>query len=79
MGGELAIHTGIPEDILPALCLKHEASTLYLSQEVAPDETQVKNELQQRLSNAGVQMQTYNTATLLKKELLPFGVNKMPD
>ena len=79
LGGKLAIYTGIPEDILPALCLKHRATTLYLSQEVAPDETKVEGELQQRLNGIGVGMKTYNTATLLKKELLPFDVNKMPD
>ena len=79
IGGELAIHTGIPEDILPALCLKHGATRVYLGQEVAPEETQVERELQKRLSYADVQMQTYNTATLLTRELLPFGIDKMDD
>ena len=77
--GELAIHTGIPEDILPALCQKHEATTLYLSKEVAPEEIQVENELQQRLSDMGVHIKTCNTATLLARELLPFEIDKMPD
>ncbi len=52
---------------------------MYLSQEVAPEETQVENELQHRLGDAGVEMQTYNTATLLTKELLPFSLDKMHD
>lgn len=79
IGGELAIYTGIPEDILPALCLKYNATTLYLSQEVAPEETGVEKVLQERLNVAGVRMKTYNTATMLTKELLPFEIQKMPD
>jgi deoxyribodipyrimidine photo-lyase len=79
IGGELAIDMGIPEDILPALCMKYNATTLYLSQEVAPEEKAVEKVLQERLNAAGLRMKTYNTATLLTKELLPFGIDKMPD
>lgn len=76
IGGQLAIHTGIPEDIIPAMCQKHHVTAVYLSQEVAPEETLVEKELQLRLSSAGVRKQTYNTASLLTKEL---GIHKMPD
>ncbi len=79
VGGELAIYTGIPEDLLPAVCQQYGAATLYVSQEVAPEETKVEAELQQRLRGRGVGMKTYNTATLLTKELLPFAVDTMPD
>jgi deoxyribodipyrimidine photo-lyase len=79
IGGELVIKTGIPEDILPVLCELYGATTVYLSQEVAPEETKVEAELQQRLQSMGVGMKTYNTATLLTKERLPFGVDRMPD
>jgi deoxyribodipyrimidine photo-lyase len=79
IGGELVIKTGIPEDILPALCELYGATTVYLSQEVAPEETKVEAELQQWLQSRGVGMKTYNTATLLTKERLPFGVDRMPD
>ena len=32
IGGELVVKTGIPEDILPALCELYGATTVYLSQ-----------------------------------------------
>lgn len=79
IGSDLAIYTGIPEEIIPTLCRKHTITNVYLSQEVAPEETKIETELQKRLDNAGVQMHTYNTATLLTKELLPFTIPMMPD
>lgn len=79
IGGDLAIYTGIPEDIIPALCQQHNISNVYLSQEVAPEETKIEQTLQQRLSAADIQLHTYNTATLLTKELLPFAIPMMPD
>ena len=41
--------------------------------------TQVEIELQLRLGSAGVRMHTYNTAMLLTREFLTFGIDKMPD
>lgn len=77
--GNILIVRGMPEDHLPGLVEQYEISEVYHHREVAPAETQVSVEVEDRLWKLKVNLKHFIGHTLYNKEDLPFPIKDIPD
>lgn len=79
LGGNLLVLQGKPEEVLPALVVKHDISEVYHHREVASEETAVSLKLEDALWKQKVNLKHFIGHTLYNKEDLPFPIKDIPD
>ena len=79
MGGDLLIIHGLPEDHIAGLVEQYDISEVYHHREVAPAETRVSANVEDRLWKIEVNLKHFIGHTLYNKEDLPFPIKDIPD
>lgn len=77
IGGDLVVHQGRPEDVIPPLVAQSGATSIHLHAEPMKEEIDVENSLRQALPN--LDWQVVWGHTLVNLDDLPFGVGQAPD
>lgn len=79
MGGDLLIIHGLPEDHIAGLVEQYGITEVYHHREVAPAETRVSANVEDRLWKIEVNLKHFIGHTLYNKEDLPFPIKDIPD
>jgi deoxyribodipyrimidine photo-lyase len=79
LGGDLLIIHGLPEDHIAGLVEEYGISEVYHHREVAPAETLVSANVEDRLWKIEVNLKHFIGHTLYNKEDLPFPIKDIPD
>lgn len=79
LGGDLCIVHGLPEDHIAELVAQYSISEVYHHREVAPAETRVSANVEDRLWKIEVNLKHFIGHTLYNKEDLPFPIKDIPD
>lgn len=79
LGGDLLIIHGLPEDHIADLVEQYSISEVYHHREVAPAETRVSANVEDRLWKIEVNLKHFIGHTLYNKEDLPFPIKDIPD
>lgn len=77
-GGDLLVLRGKPEELLPELALQFQASAIYFSKEVTPEEVEIEDALLKILSKKNIDWKTFLSSILIEVENLPFPLHQMP-
>lgn len=79
LGGDLLIIHGLPEDHIADLVEQYSIAEVYHHREVAPAETRVSANVEDRLWKIEVNLKHFIGHTLYNKEDLPFPIKDIPD
>ncbi len=79
LGGNLIVRMGLPEQIIPQICLEYQVTSVYFNRETAPEEMEVERLVEKELLKLDVNWRDTYTSTLLKKSELPFSIPRLPD
>lgn len=79
LGGDLLIIHGLPEDHIAELVEQYSIAEVYHHREVAPAETRVSANVEDRLWKIEVNLKHFIGHTLYNKEDLPFPIKDIPD
>lgn len=77
--GDLIVHYGKPEEILPQLCQQYAVDEVYHHREVAFEETQNSFDVEDALWKLQINLRHFIGHTLYHKEDLPFPIRDIPD
>ncbi len=77
--GNLIIKFGRPEEIIPALATQYQVSEVYHHREVAQEETDISNFVEDALWRLKINLRHFIGHTLFHKEDFPFPVKDIPD
>lgn len=77
-GSDLVVRVGRPEDVLPPLADKVNASRVFCHAEVNTDDVAVEHAVQTALQHQGCDLDTHWGCTLHHPEDLPFAVQQVP-
>ena len=75
----LIVRIGKPEEVIPILAEELQVEAVYFSEEVAQEEKNVENTLENALWKKGIQTRSFWQSTLFHMEDLPFPVNQTPE
>ena len=78
-GAELVIRTGNPAEILPQLCEEYHVNEVYHHREVAYEETNISEQVEEALWKIKLNLKHFIGHTLYHKEDLPFPIKDIPD
>jgi deoxyribodipyrimidine photo-lyase len=78
IGADLLVVRGKPEEILLELAVQHQASAVYFSKEVTPEEVEIEEALLKGLSKRNIDWKSFWSSTLVLPNALPFPLNQMP-
>ena len=78
-GAELIIRTGNPAEILPQLCEEYHVNEVYHHREVAYEETNISEQVEEALWKIKLNLKHFIGHTLYHKEDLPFPIKDIPD
>ena len=79
IGGDLIVRTGITEDIITELASQFQVNSVYAYKEVASEEVNLGDLLEQKLWKIKIPVNLYLGNTLFNKEDLPFPIKDLPD
>ncbi len=79
LGGDILIIHGLPEDHISQLVEQFEITEVYHHREVAPAETMVSANVEDKLWKLKVNLKHFIGHTLYNKEDLPFPIKDIPD
>lgn len=79
LGGDLVTVVGKPEEEIPKLVARYGVSEVYHHREVAFEETQVSERVEEALWKQQVNLKHFIGHTLYHKEHLPFPIKDIPD
>ncbi len=79
IGADLIIRQGHPETILPQLAEKIGATAVYASKEVASEEIQVEQQLEEKLLAKKVSLELYWQSSLFHIDDIPWPIKNLPD
>jgi deoxyribodipyrimidine photo-lyase len=79
LGSGLIVVKGNPEEELPKLVKTHKAQKVFAKREVAFEEKQTEQKVQQELFKLRCELETFSTSTLYHAEDLPFSIKDIPD
>lgn len=77
-GGDLLIRIGEPEKIVAELAEHYQASHVYTSKEIAPEETRIESSLSKKLKVSNIDIKLFWMNTLSQVTDLPFSISKLP-
>jgi deoxyribodipyrimidine photo-lyase len=78
-GAELIVRTGNPAEILPQLCEEYQVNEVYHHREVAYEETNISEQVEEALWKIKLNLKHFIGHTLYHKEDLPFPIKDIPD
>jgi deoxyribodipyrimidine photo-lyase len=78
-GRDLVIRVGLPEVIIPQLCREFALTDIYFGKEFAPYEEAQELIITNELSDLGVRLHPWETASIYQLEQLPFRRDAIPD
>ncbi len=78
-GSQLWILHGKPEEEIPALASRLNASWIFAHEEVTREETDVEHAMEQRLFGLGISLERFWGSTLYHQEDLPMPIQSLPD
>ncbi|TDO19642.1 DASH family cryptochrome [Pedobacter duraquae] len=79
LNGNILILQGRPEDHIPALVQQYDIAEVYHHREVAPADTEVSANVEDRLWKLKINLKHFIGHTLYNKEDLPFPIKDIPD
>ncbi|RZM27916.1 MAG: DASH family cryptochrome [Pedobacter sp.] len=79
LNGDILIMQGKPEDHIPALVEQYDIAEVYHHREVAPADTEVSANVEDRLWKLKLNLKHFIGHTLYNKEDLPFPIKDIPD
>lgn len=79
LGGDLMVRVGVPEDIIPELCVKYKVHEVYHHREVGPKETEISENVEAALWRLKINLKHFIGHTLYHKEDLPFSIKSIPN
>ncbi len=79
LGGNLMVRVGIPEEIIPELCVKYKIHEVYHHREIGPKETEISENVEAALWKLKINLKHFIGHTLYHKEDLPFSVKSIPN
>lgn len=79
LGSGLIVVKGKPEVEIPQIALKYNASKVFAKREVAYEEKQVEQLVQEELFKLRCEFETFSTSTLYHAQDLPFSIKDIPD
>lgn len=79
LNGNILVLQGRPEDHIPALVEQYEITEVYHHREVAPADTEVSANVEDRLWKLKINLKHFIGHTLYNKEDLPFPIKDIPD
>ncbi len=79
LGSDLIIRQGKPEEIIPQLVQELAIDSIYFSTEVTSEEKNVQKQLSNNLSQSGVKLESFWSATLYHPDDLPFKISQLPE
>lgn len=77
--GNLIVHYGLPEEIIPSLAVKYQVDEVYHHREVAQEETDISDLVEDALWRLKINLRHFIGHTLFHKEDFPFPVKDIPD
>lgn len=77
--GNLIIHYGLPEEVIPSLAIKYQVDEVYHHREVAQEETDISDLVEDALWRVKINLRHFIGHTLFHKEDFPFPVKDIPD
>ncbi|WP_179415279.1 DASH family cryptochrome [Mucilaginibacter sp. E4BP6] len=78
-GAELIVRTGNPAEVLPQLCEEYQVNEVYHHREVAYEETNISEQVEEALWKIKLNLKHFIGHTLYHKEDLPFPIKDIPD
>ncbi len=79
IGSDLIVRQGIPENIIAQLAREVNASVVFASKEVASEETQAANALEENLNAMGIELVQLWQSTLFHIDDIPWPIKNVPD
>jgi len=79
LGSGLIVVKGKPEVEIPQIAVKYNASKVFAKREVAYEEKQLEQLVQQELFKLRCEFETFSTSTLYHAQDLPFSIKDIPD
>lgn len=77
--GNIIIKFGLPEEIIPDLAIKYQVDEVYHHREVAQEETDISDLVEDALWRININLRHFIGHTLFHKEDFPFPVKDIPD
>ncbi len=77
-GADLLVRIGDPEKIVADLADYYQATHIYTSKEIAPEETHIESTLSKSLKISNIDIKLFWMSTLSRVTDLPFSVSKLP-
>jgi deoxyribodipyrimidine photo-lyase len=77
-GGDLLIRIGEPEKIIAQIAEDYEASYVYTTKEIGPEETRIESSLSKNLKLLNIDIKLFWMDTLVHAADLPFPISKLP-
>jgi len=77
-GSDLIVRFGLPEFIILEICAQYDVSHIFTHREVTSEEIQIFNALKRNVAQH-IDVQTFNTASLIHPDDLPFNLIDLPD
>ncbi|WP_439556283.1 deoxyribodipyrimidine photo-lyase [Dyadobacter sp.] len=77
-GGDLLLRIGEPEKVIAKIAEDFEASYVYSTKEIAPEETRIESSLSKNLKLLNIDIKLFWTDTLVHAAELPFPISKLP-
>ncbi len=79
LGGNLIVRIGLPEEILPQLAKESGADKVYAFREVASEEIEIADKVENALWKHNATYMEYIGHTMYHKDELPFPIKEIPD
>ncbi len=79
IGSDLLVRIGFPEHVLPELAKQLNVKHIHFSEEAAPEERTIEQQLQEALIHHGILFDSWWQSTLCAKKDLPFSIPQLPD
>lgn len=79
LGSSLVILKGKPEEEIPKLVKQHKATKVFAKREVAFEERNTEQKVQEALFKIKCDFESFSTSTLYHAEDLPFSIKDIPD
>jgi deoxyribodipyrimidine photo-lyase len=79
LGSHLLVVKGLPEEVIPQLAVKYEASKVYAKREVGFEEKQIETAVETALWKQKSELERISTNTLYHAEDLPFSIKNIPE
>ncbi len=78
LGGDLVVRTGKPEEIIFGLAKYHQVRSVYVQEEVCPEEQMVEDKMEAALASINLNLYFFWGSTLYHLDDLPYSIDALP-